>query len=392
MKTTGKKLNKRWIIFGSIILALVIFRLFLPTIVLHYVNKKLQEIPGYTGHVNDIDISLYRGAYQIIELDLKKTGGKVPVPFFSTNVMDISLEWAAIFKGKIVGEVKFLHPVLNFVEGPTKEQSQTKIDRTWKEVVDELVPWRINKLVFTDGQIHYLNTKKSPNFDLYLTNFNGIAQNLSNVNDSAKALPASAEATANAYGNGKFKMTMNLDPFNSNPTFDLNAEITAVQLPKLNDFLKASANVDAEKGTFSIFTEIAAKNGTFKGYVKPVIKDLDLIDWQKEKEDSFLHKIYESIIGGVGKALENKPSNRIASKVPISGKFDNPDIDLWATIGSLLRNAFIEAIRPTIDNTVNFSGVSKEGDKKESRQERKERKKKEKEAEEKKEEAEKKNP
>lgn len=381
MKTFGKKIKNKWIIIISLILALVIFRLFLPTIVLHYVNKKLQEIDGYTGHVNDIDIALYRGAYQIIGLNLDKTGGKVPVPFFSTDVMDISVEWRAIFKGRIVAEIKFLNPHLNFVVGPTKEKSQTKIDKSWTNVVDELVPVRINRLEFTDGEIHYLNTKKSPDFDLYLKNFNGLVQNLTNIYDSTKALPASAEASANAYGDGSFKMSMNIDPFNRKPTFDLNAEVTKVQITKLNDFLKASANVDAEKGTFSIFTEIAAKNGQFKGYVKPVIKNLDLVDWKKEKSDPFLHKIYESLIGGAGKLLENKPSDRIASKVPISGSFDSPNFDLWATIGSLLRNAFIEAIKPSIDNTVNFLGESSKGkndqDHKETKKEKKENKNKE---------------
>jgi len=45
-----------------IILVLVIFRILLRYILLHYANKTLANVPGYYGHVEDIDVSLYRGA------------------------------------------------------------------------------------------------------------------------------------------------------------------------------------------------------------------------------------------------------------------------------------------------------------------------------------------
>ena len=49
---------------------LIILRLLLPYIVLHYANKTLADLDGYYGHINDIDISLYRGAYQINDMYL----------------------------------------------------------------------------------------------------------------------------------------------------------------------------------------------------------------------------------------------------------------------------------------------------------------------------------
>ena len=64
------KRKKATYIVVVIILLLVIVRLLLPTIVKRYVNNTLQEIPGYWGHVEDIDINLYRGAYVIHQLKL----------------------------------------------------------------------------------------------------------------------------------------------------------------------------------------------------------------------------------------------------------------------------------------------------------------------------------
>jgi hypothetical protein len=47
-----------------VVLAIVRF-IVLPPVVLHYVNKSLDELNGYRGHVEDIDIALIRGAYTI---------------------------------------------------------------------------------------------------------------------------------------------------------------------------------------------------------------------------------------------------------------------------------------------------------------------------------------
>ena len=64
--------KKKWyrrktllISLGALLVILIAFRIALPYIVLNYVNRQLTLIDGYYGHVDDIDISLYRGAYTI---------------------------------------------------------------------------------------------------------------------------------------------------------------------------------------------------------------------------------------------------------------------------------------------------------------------------------------
>ena len=83
------------IILGSVLILLIAVRMALPYILLKLVNKELQNIPGYTGHVDDIDVALIRGAYKIKMIKLEKTGGKIPVPFFSAPLIDLSLQWAS---------------------------------------------------------------------------------------------------------------------------------------------------------------------------------------------------------------------------------------------------------------------------------------------------------
>src|SRR3954454_11528192 len=87
-----------------LLIVLVIIRALLPFWVRDYVNRKLSEIPGYRAHVAAVTLHLWRGAYQIHNIDIKKTNGKVPVPFFSAPLVDLSVQWhALIFEGAAVG-------------------------------------------------------------------------------------------------------------------------------------------------------------------------------------------------------------------------------------------------------------------------------------------------
>jgi hypothetical protein len=322
------------------------------------VNKKLAEIDGYAGHVEDIDIWLIRGAYQIREIKLEKTGGEIPVPFYSADIIDLSVEWKSLFKGRIVGEIVMIQPKLNYVKGPTEATTQTKIDKDWTEVVDELMPLKINRFEITRGEVHFMNFHSSPEVDIYMDSIYVVASNLTNVNREEERLPSTVFASANIY-DGTMVMNMKLDPLNSVPTFDLNAELSSVDLTNLNEFLKAYGKFDVQKGTIGIYTEAAAKEGKISGYTKPVIKDLDVVSWERE-EDSFGKKVWESIVELAASIFKNHPRDQLATEVEFEGDLTDPEISIWDIIGETLRNAFIQALYPSLENSISIASVEKE--------------------------------
>src|SRR5690606_39058656 len=100
------KKRKTIYIVAVVVVVLIVLRLLLPGFVKDYVNKTLQEIPGYWGEVEDIDISLIRGAYVIKGLKLDKVNDKEKnIPFLNFPKTDISIHWKSIFRGKIVSEI-----------------------------------------------------------------------------------------------------------------------------------------------------------------------------------------------------------------------------------------------------------------------------------------------
>lgn len=336
-------------------------RIALPYILLRYVNKQLTLIDGYTGHVRDIDVALYRGAYSIKDLKLDKTGGKIPVPFFAAKTIDISVEWKALFHGRIVAEIEVEQPTLSFVSGPSKSTSQTDIDNDWTTVIDNLIPIKLNRFQINDGQIHYRDFYSSPKVNIEAKSVRITAENLSNVQRVKDTLPSTVAASARVY-DGTVQVDLKINPLAAIPTFDMNARLSPVKLTAMNDFLKAYGNFDAESGTISMYSEAAAKNKKITGYVKPVIKDLKVVNWKEDKED-FGKLVWEAIVEATGWLLTNRKKDQIATNAEFTGNIDRPDVNTWVVIAQLLRNAFIQALYPALENSVNLNSVGKKKEK-----------------------------
>jgi Domain of Unknown Function (DUF748) len=351
------------IVLGSVLVLLIAIRIALPYILLRLVNKELQNLHEYTGHVDDIDVALIRGAYKIKSIKLEKTGGKVPVPFFSAPLIDLSIQWESLFHGRIVGKIEVDQPVLNFVKGPTEATSQTKIDSSWTDVVKKLMPLKLNKFEIVEGQIHYRDFHSKPTFDIYTKQVHILAENLNNAEKNKELLPSTITASADVYG-GKATASMKMDALAKTPTFDGKAKLEGLNLANLNNFIDAFAKFDIRSGEISIYTEAAAKDGRITGYTKPIIKNLKVLNWEKDK-DKPVKIAYEAVVEAVAWIFKNHNKEQLATKVEFEGNIKNPNIDIWELIGQVLKNAFIQALYPSLENSVNINSLGK-GDAKDS--------------------------
>jgi hypothetical protein len=340
-------------LFGVLILGLIVLRLMLPRILLNYVNGRLNQLENYRGQVEDIDVNLWRGAYDIIGLKLEKTGNKVPVPFLDVERIDLSVEWSELIHWALVGEVRLYHPNLNFVKGPTKESSQAGLGESWIKLTEDLIPFDLNRLDILDGEIHYRDFSSDPKIDIFLDRMFLEAENLANSRKIAEDKfawiliynkPEEKDPTV--------KVDVDLDTFEERPTFDMKFSLKNLPLQRLNPFFKAYGKFDVEKGEFSLYSEVESSEGAYKGYVKPFFKDVKVINLKKDVKNP-IKLAWEAIVGAAAKILQSKPKERVATKIPIEGNYESKKIDYWAAIGNLLKNAFIEAIRPGFEGTEN---------------------------------------
>ena len=347
-----------------VVVVLAGIRLALPYVILHYANKELANMDGYYGHIEDIDVALIRGAYQIDSIYLNKVDSIThkETPFFAAKRIDLSVEWETLFKGGVVGEVIMEEPMLRFTKDKVEPKDIKKDSSDLKNLRDDLMPLRINRFEARNGRIQYIDDNSKPKVDIQLDNASVLAMNLRNSYDSSQLLPASIKATANVYG-GDLSLNCRLNPLADVPTFDMNAEVNNTHLVEVNDFFKAYAKVDVNKGTFGLYTEFAAKEGKFTGYVKPLIKDLDVLG-AEDRKDNVFRKLWEGFAGTIGEVFENQPKDRLATKIPLKGSTKDLDANVWYAIGEVLQNAFIQALQPAIDREITIQTIDHEKGKK----------------------------
>ncbi len=339
-------------------------RIALPYIVLHFANKNLANIKGYYGHMEDIDIALILGAYKIdsVYLNKKDSVTQIQTPFFSAKSIDLSVEWKAIFHGSLVGELMFENPVLHFTKDKVEPKEIRKDSSSFKKLLDDFMPLQVNRIQINNGTIRYKDKGSKPAVDLEMTDTYVLAQNLRNSYDSTTLLPAKVKGSANIY-EGTLSFNVNLNPLAESPTFDMNTEVKNTNLTKLNDFFQAYAKIDVNKGTFGMYAEAAAKDGKFIGYVKPLIKDLDVLG-KEDKDDGLGKKIWEGLAGAVGQIFKNQSKDQIATKITFEGNINAPNTNVWSAISSILSNAFVQALKPSVDHEINIASVDKAKEKK----------------------------
>ena len=355
-------MSKKWIILTSIVVVLLAVRIALPSILKKYVNKTLNNLEGYSGSVDDIDISLYRGAYVIKKLVIVQTGESIPVPFVEISRIDLSVHWGALFHGAIVGEVIMERLVLNFATTETASKEKASQDGSgadWTQTLDDLIPLTINRFEIVEGKISFKDFSTQPEVDVFIEDLNATVTNLGNVTDKAQKLPSTLKAGGTSLGGGILNIDARLNILKKMPDMDLDLQFEKVDITALNDFIRAYTKTDAENGTFNLYSEIVIDDGELTGYVKPIIEDLQIVDWSKKK-DSFIKKVWETIVGGLVEIFKNQPKDQFATRVPLSGNLNNLEAGIWPSVWNVFKNAFIEALSKQVEDTIDMETVVKE--------------------------------
>lgn len=343
------KARYRWPLVGlaSLAVLLVALHLALPYLVRDYLNDKLADMGEYRGHITDVDLAWWRGAYQINGLKIVKTTGKVPVPFVDAPLIDLSVSWHSLWYDRaVVAEVAFVRPELNFVDGGNKQNSQTGRGTDWRQQLEKLLPITLNEVRIDNGTLTFRNYNSKPPVELKATRLQASIRNLTNVRDDKGRRDASFEGSALLLGDAKVESRATFDPFSDFDDFEFRLRATGIQLRRLNDFASAYGKFDFNAGHGDVVIEAEAEKGRLNGYIKPLLRDVDVFNWQQDvenKDKGFFRSIWEALVGASETVLKNQPKNQFATRVELSGSVHQQDISGFEAFLQILRNGFVQA-------------------------------------------------
>lgn len=351
----GKTIKRRYVVLFLSIFSLVAIRAVLPYFLTKYINKTLQNVHGYTGQIADVDLYLLMGAYQICDLKMEKVDGKLKEPFLNIPITDLSIEWKSLLDGAIVGEIILQEPTIHFALGDSETTSHPGVEADWVELIEDLIPININRFSANNGTFNlaYSDQELSTNSEFKEISLN--VTNIRNVEDKADKLPSTIVITGHSPTySGYLRLDGRAFFLKNFPNINYNARFEKIQLESLNPLAKFYAGIDFEKGEMDLFSEMAIMDGQIQGYFKPIITDARIFDW-KEADRSLGQGIKEFFAEGVQELFENHfEGEQTASRIPVRGSIDETITLIWPTIFSSLSNAYINAFKRELDNTIQY--------------------------------------
>jgi hypothetical protein len=357
-------------------LLLLIARAAAPPLMVRYVNNLLQQQPGISGQVRDIDLALWRGGYVIKDIDINQHNASGTLPLFAAKRIDIRISWPALLQGDIVSSMAFEQPVIMALDRTEQEditEDAVLNERTWIGLANNLTLFSIDELSLQNGRIEFSVIAKDLFGELILSQVNGHISNLHN--NAASDLLSTIDIKGTVGDAAPVSIQGKFNPNASKPSFDINMQMAKLAAAETDSIIKIYAPFDVEAGAFELAAELASDNGQVTGYVKAGIYQLDVFSWKEDViadvvhgKDNPLQLFVEGVSAILASILENRETKMIATRIPIKGDISSPDVSLLNALSGLLRNAFIRAYNMDVEDIIDYSSVSSKESTSESKQ------------------------
>src|SRR5690606_486076 len=166
-------------------------------------------------------------------------------------------------------------------------------------------------------------------------------RNLTNAQDLGTDSFAVVDVFGRVMGNAPLMLVGEIAPNEALPTFNVDFSLEGAKLVDVNPWLREFLKADAHAGVFSMYAELAAADGRFEGYVRPILRNPEFLG--VEEGDGPFKKAWEAIVDIGAKLFENRNANQVATQIPLSGELEHPEAGLLPAVVNLARNAFVAA-------------------------------------------------
>lgn len=351
-----------YIVSGTLAI-LILIRLALPYIAVKIANRQLNKIEGMRGRIKSIGLNLLGGIFTIRNLEVAKRDelSGIETMIAKVETLEIKIPLSKLIKKKFQGSISIINLDFTYavvVEIPKEKKSKKDVPTPAvispiRAALEKSQLLALN-ISIINGKARYINHVSKPKMDVSLSAINVTVEDFTN---QPAIDTATIQAAAQVYG-GDLSFEMSMKPMREQLTFDVKLELEDADMVELNPYFRTFANIDVNAGTLGVYLEMMAEEGAFKGYLKPILKDIDVVG-AEDSGDSIFKRLWERGVAALFQLLENNRTDQLATKIPFEGRLDDPHVNIGAAISGVLRNAFVRAIRPSFETTFNFESVYK---------------------------------
>jgi hypothetical protein len=331
-----------WILTVGLIVIIIVVAL--PSVMKAVLNRALLKMDGYNGRIDQLQIHAVKSElifYNVcINTDSRQRSHAL---FLQVPAITIGFKWKQLLRKILDLNIVIEKPEVSFLANATMSSEDDPSNlaykvSTIKAFIERQMAFRIN-LEVRSGEVRYVNSQVNPKMDIVTTKLNATIGDFSN----RTFLSPSCHIIGNCFlYEGTATINATILPMEPTLTADVNLELKSINLILLNDYLRAYAKVDINKGMFDLYAEMAAINNSFTGYLTPILRDIHFISAEDRSDNIFL-KIWERMVAGFYNILKNKRNAEVVAKIPIEGRLDDPHIHVGVAIITMLKNAFVGA-------------------------------------------------
>lgn len=200
----------------------------------------------------------------------------------------------------------------------------------------------------TAGNVGILNKNAEPGYRVFM---NDLDLEIRNFSNGFSRGPADLFLKGQFMGSGETAVTGTFRPEKRGADFQIRVAVKKTEMRDMNKIFRAYGKFDVTGGFFSFYSEMTVKDGKVTGYVKPLFRDMKVYDKRQDREKGEFRKLYEEIVGGIAKLLEN-PREAVATKTPVEGRLGKAEVGTWEAIVNIFRNAFLHSILPGFEKNI----------------------------------------
>ena len=355
----------RWLLFVVTILAalLVIIRVVLDPIATHFTRQALDEAEGIEGRFDSVHVTVFPPGYEIHELTLiESPGGEWKRPLIRAERIGVALQSKRLLDGELSARMRIEEPKILFVKrpaGPPLKKGETPEIPDVDAQLRELIPARVDRIEVVRGDLTYRDLTQKGHPDLGVHRIEVAAENLATRPERADGQPATVSVSALVGKSGDLSAFVSVNPFAKQLAFAGNSALRGLKVAELHDFEKAAADVETPEGTIDVFVEFKASDGYLTGGVKPVLKNVEVRPAKDDLGTQLKAWLADTALDIVSDRVPGR--NAVATTIPIKGRLDDPKVQVWPTVLSTIRNAFVIGISSGFSNLPPPTSDEKQG-------------------------------
>jgi hypothetical protein len=334
---------RRLLIATAIVVGvLVMIRLVLDPVASHFTRKALNDAEGIRGDFHSVHVTVFPPGYQINRLKIVERpvdDWKHPL-FYAERVM-ARIDWRELLRARVAATVRLDEPKIVISKRAKKDEAKAGVPDV-RDALTRVTPARVNRIEVREGEIHYRDLTAPRRPEIWLHDLELAVENIATREELAGGRPITVGGSAKLGRSGDVTLFVSANAFAKKLEFAGECAVKGWKVAELFDLIEPATDLQTPEGTLDVFTEFKVAGGMITGGVKPVLKNVKV----RPTDDDFGNKLKAWLADkGLRLFSDRVPDrNAVVTIVPIKGKLDAPEIQLWPAVIGVIRNAFVEGI------------------------------------------------